>query len=346
MTQNTQVSDIIKQVEITDKTSYTVNGKEHFSYHQKPYFSTTISPYQFGKNEGHADIEQQNHLVENLTNMIYSNFYCKIETASKDKPPMNVELSDPDFVETLSKANTSTDGYDYNWRVYALDGGGIPWGSKNGVIKQLQAGTYINTNAANKGVAAVNEVVHVSRKKESRDSQPAFYFSNSNNPLPQDVRYTRFYFNITPEGAPVLLSHLTSTLNYYKIPFSFKCLNSPKQYIRTDSAVLYLDKKNTPLAYVLLGSFVDHLKPYLKEGLPLFAKKLWKGIAFAEDPGNGDSFGMNRSRLIAQGLLNSFLNDDNENQKQKTVIDHIEKSGFDLEQFHLNPHSHFEYNFA
>jgi hypothetical protein len=342
-----QIKDIAQRVQLTALNSYLVDGKEHFAYNQKPYFASHLAPLHFGSNDGHPQQEQEDHTIQSMTNIIYTKFYCKLQQKEKKAAKINVQISDPEFVKTLSEANLSTDGYDYGWMVYSFDSNGSPWASKNGAIKQLHTGTYVNDNPSKKGIAAVGDKVHVYRKKEDTKTQPAFYYANGNVPLPQDASFTRFYFNIKPEGATVLIQHLTSLLNYYQIPFSFKCLNNPKNYVRTDSAVLYLDKLNTPLVYILLGSFVDSLKEYLNNDIPLFALKLWDGIGFAEDPSNGDSFGMSRSRLIAKGLLESFKKgDENDTQRVKTVEDYLTQSGYDIPKFHINPHTHFEYNFA
>jgi hypothetical protein len=38
------------------------------------------------------------------------------------------------------------------------------------------------------------------------------------------------------------------------------------------------------------------------DSTPLFALRLAPGVSLAEDPGNGESFGMHRCRLAAQGV--------------------------------------------
>jgi hypothetical protein len=44
----------------------------------------------------------------------------------------------------------------------------------------------------------------------------------------------------------------------------------------------------------------------MAEGTPLFAKPLARGLGFAEDPGNGESFGMSRCRLLAEALWSAW----------------------------------------
>jgi len=46
--------------------------------------------------------------------------------------------------------------------------------------------------------------------------------------------------------------------------------------------------------------------PVLVPATPLFARTLAPGIAFAESPPGGESFGINRCRLLAEGLLEGF----------------------------------------
>jgi hypothetical protein len=44
----------------------------------------------------------------------------------------------------------------------------------------------------------------------------------------------------------------------------------------------------------------------LRESTPMLTKRLAPGLAVAEDPGDGRSFGQHRCQLIAEGLVRAF----------------------------------------
>ena len=78
----------------------------------------------------------------------------------------------------------------------------------------------------------------------------------------------------------------------------------------------------------------------LREDAPLFALRLAPGLGFAEDPGTGDSFGMARSRLLAEALWVAFARSA---KSAARVMEEIEayflQNGIELDRAHLNPWS-------
>src|SRR5436305_14389954 len=57
----------------------------------------------------------------------------------------------------------------------------------------------------------------------------------------------------------------------------------------------------------LLVDVYQAVKDNLKPETPLFTKRLAAGLGFAEDPGNGESFGMSRCRIVAEGLWSAYV---------------------------------------
>jgi len=47
---------------------------------------------------------------------------------------------------------------------------------------------------------------------------------------------------------------------------------------------------------------------HLARRTPMFTKRLARGLAVAEDPGDGRSFGQHRCQLVAEGLVRAFEN--------------------------------------
>jgi hypothetical protein len=66
--------------------------------------------------------------------------------------------------------------------------------------------------------------------------------------------------------------------------------------------VLYVARRHWPLAAELALSARERVAGGMGSETPLFAAALAPGLAFAEDPGSGESFGMHRCRLAAEGV--------------------------------------------
>ena len=332
-----QIETIVSAIQVTSLSTYKVYEEEEYVKNQMPYTSFHDDFKSFGSNVSVDENQQRTNLIQALTNTIYSRFYCGITPENvTNKIPSKSERAA--FMEILSKANTSKDGLDYNWTIYNVEASGNAFVKKNDALRWLQPNGYYFADP-NQKKPALNTKVNLIKTREKKDIQPVFYHVFSNEMFPQEVALGRIYWNVTPEGAPVLIKEITTALNEYKIPFQFKCLNHPELYVRTDSAVLYLDKKHVQIVSILLKSIIENLKPYLVDRIPLFTKKLFKGVGYAEDPGKGQSFGMSRSIAIAEAIFESFQKKRTKKEKLAAVISMLSRKGMTMDALHLNKHT-------
>lgn len=333
-----QIKEITQAIEITSMSTFKVHGEEEYVQNQMPYQTFAEDFKSFGSNTTVDSQQQRINLINALTNTIYAKFYCGIKDGNHtSKIPPQAERNA--FMEQLSQANTSDNGFDYNWNIYNVDTTtGSAFVQKNGELRWLQPNGYQFANPQQKQVA-INTKVNIARQKENRNLQPVFYHVFSNEMFPQEVELGRFYWNITPDGATKLINLLTTTLNEYKIPFQFKCLNHPELYVRTDAAVLYLSKKHVQLVSIILKNVIPNLEPYLVDEIPMFTKRIFKGVGYAEDPGKGQSFGMSRSSTIAAALVDAFQQEKNKKETLTNVINFLSRKGMTLDRLHLNKHT-------
>jgi len=110
----------------------------------------------------------------------------------------------------------------------------------------------------------------------------------------------RAYWHLCREGALPAVRALR-LLDEQGLSYHFKVLNDPGQFVRCDAAVLYAPRES--MGDPALAAFCRALAPWLRPGTPAFARPVAKGVALADDPGGGESFGLHRCRLAAQGLL-------------------------------------------
>ena len=159
--------------------------------------------------------------------------------------------------------------------------------------------------AAHGGAPSPGAPLHVLFARESRTQQPGFYVANGETAAPfgSESRMTRIYWHVSEEGAVPLTAAVTSSLNRYQVPFRFKTLAYSGVYTRADAAVLYFASRHYQVVARLLPAMRAAVRGWLRAATPLLTLRLDDGIGLAEDPATGESFGMSRSRFIAQADL-------------------------------------------
>lgn len=241
--------------------------------------------------------------VQLLTALLYSECYAlkeRYQTAVLERPQHFVE-DNIHFVNLLSQNNHSKDRIEQGWTIknsYANTHVEVVRNAESRIV------AYSDLRGQAEGTAAgIGQTVAVFFPKEDRNRQPTFYYIFSNEGMDTSKNLTRIYWNCTSEGAPVLIDAITKKLNYYGIPFLFKCLNHPDLYFRRDAAVLYVEDMLMPLIELLLPEICETMAPYLEEDVPLFSCAYRKGVGIAESPNTQESFGMNRMAVVAEALL-------------------------------------------
>lgn len=277
--------------------------------------------------------ENLNLLIEHLQKHIYGEYYCKAKTTNDPNQKM-----DPAFLEKLSEANVLKGKWDSDWQITQMDQQGGIHVKKGNETRYCHNGQYqILQNSSQMAPTAL-----IFLAGESKDTQIGFYhvFNYERSSMNIVGEYTRIYWNISHEGATTLVSELTKKLSFYKIPFRFKIASSPHLYNRSDSSILYFLKPYYNNVIFHLEEVNSKIEKFLSEDIPLFSKKFKPGIGIAEDPGNGESFGMHRCKIVAESLYQSYLNSRNSpNEKLVDLEAHFSRYNLSLESPYLNPFS-------
>jgi HopA1 effector protein family len=311
---------LLRAVVIRSPLEYELGGRTQrvapFGAGQSPMWST----YSAG----------QPPLVVDLQTRIYDEAYCR-PLGTRLEPP-----SDPvSIVESLSAANTGRDRWESGWSLAQLMPNGHAMARKGDLANAFAPGEFA---AANGGPPSPGTPLHVFFARESRTQQPGFYVVNSETPAPlgAESRMTRIYWHISEAGAAPLVQVLTTLLNRYQVPFRFKTLAYSGVYTRTDAAVLYFAARYHQIVSRILPSIRGEVRSHLRPATPLLAWKLHDGIALAEDPANGESFGMNRSRLVAQAIWDAYARGMQSEESRMAELEiQFQKSGLSLDRPHL-----------
>lgn len=320
----TQLSAIIQQINITTEGALSVNGIPQNNHY---------SP--------EADVDVQ--LQRNLQNTLYSLFY----TQSSSAVPPKEDLNHPDFLNYLQRANTSVQGFNEGWQVEEIGHDGNILVKKGASKRYTYAGDFLRAQFG-QGKLQQGENIKLHQHKEFVSPQDnGFYFVFGQTLADQNnSSLVRFYFNLNPQKVVAFVELLTQLLNDWAIPFQFKCLQSIRAYPRADSGVLYLDKRYFQIASTLLQKRYSTFSSYLNEAIPLFSKRIASGIGFAENPfDTNDSFGTNRCKVIAQGLVEAWRQQLPKTEWLTIILQLIERNFLDVNQIHLNPNSKYPYYF-
>jgi hypothetical protein len=105
-------------------------------------------------------------------------------------------------------------------------------------------------------------------------------------------------------------------------------------------AVVYLAKRLFPFVADLLQEVYPDVRPFLGPEVPFLTWRLAPGVAVAEDPGTGESFGQHRCRLLAEACWSCFLRGDQEAPSRLEELHRLAAAqGANPERLHLNADS-------
>lgn len=127
------------------------------------------------------------------------------------------------------------------------------------------------------------------------------------------VSVTQLYFNISAEGALLLLANLTQKLNQSKIPFAFNVAYDETNFDQLEAAILEFNKADFARICSILQEVYEGNQTYFQPNIPFFGKSLGlTGISIAEKPHTTsdlkENIGQHHCSIIAQALLSTKQN--------------------------------------
>jgi len=279
-------------------------------------------------------------LVRYLQSVLYAR--CYMRRFEEPQPTAAQQFTpDPAFVQRLSEANSSVQRWENGWTIYALGQNGQVWLQKGDRQRSAVAGEYITSGVPGMPPQA-GSVVSVLSPRESMISQPGFYYiyGETLSDAWDEHALLRFYFHATAESAPDLLHYLIGNLNRYQEPFRMKALVEPSMYQRSDAVVLYTAKRYYDISVRIIRGMPREVAASLRPSTPLFTRMVQPGVGTSEDPGNNESFGMHRCRMLAEGIVDAWMaGDQSVEGRLRAIAARFTAAGFQLSLPHLSPGS-------
>jgi hypothetical protein len=245
---------------------------------------------------------------------------------------------DSGLVEAMSAANATRERWEYGWTVEQILAHGQIVARHGNQTRNVWPGQFISKD----GPAAMLRVgaeISIFYARESRSLQGGFYyaFGEAAEDYNPGFSLVRMYWNISAAGAPKFVKAVTARLNRFHVPFRLKCATARNQFDRTDVAVIYLSKQFFHIAAELMRDVHPQLVDFLEDDVPLFSKKLAKGLSVAEDPGTGESFGQSRCHRLAQSIWDCYQSGDQSTDgRLKRFRTLLSQSGINPDHLHLN----------
>ena len=270
-------------------------------------------------------------LRQALQDQLYSGFYCRGIAAPLDEPSGGDRSLARHWTATLSRANRGAG---------CLDGGWTLLERRGAVAVVRKDGLTVAAETCGLVIGRRRRTVSVRLPKELLDRAPGFYVALGDKPLDADAPTFRVYWNLRSAGARPFIAQATESLNCLRLPFRLKVLDEPRRYNRCDAAVLYIRTSDRPRAYRVVAALADELARHLKPLTPAFAKPIAPGVAVAEQPPGGVSFGVSRTAIVAAALVHSFRRGETALERRMARVSAaFERNGIDLERPYLNPGS-------
>jgi hypothetical protein len=236
---------------------------------------------------------------DDLAAHIYATWYAA--PLERDDAPS--DLPD-DLAAMLRAAHAGGDRWEGGWAVAhaAVDGRAVV--VRDGEQRLLDRCDYLVPERVGI-VASTGATVLAPDRRELLDADAGWWYTHHEHwsLAAPDGPLVRVYWNVGPGAVALLVQQVTQLLPQHGMPWMLKCAVDRESYNRADSAVLFLQRDGLERLRTLVDDLGTALADVLRAGAPPLTLRVAPGVAVADDPGTGESFGEHRCRLIAEGVL-------------------------------------------
>lgn len=264
------------------------------------------------------DDEREAALSARIASDVYASLYVRPQRTGSVHTSISTHR---DFVNRLSAANTGAGTWEPGWHIVCeADDGSVE-------VRKDDVSFWVSPDElrTSKSGFVRGEFCRVRIGKELRQLVPGFYVAiGDGNPAAGDddsaAALVRVYWNLTADAAIDYVATTTRMFNDARIPFRTKVLSDPKGYLRADGGVLYVERRHFGRAEPIVERIREQIAAGLRDDVPMFARRLAAGLGFAEDPGDGRSFGQSRSDLTARAVVRCYAAGETEAAARAAIL--------------------------
>lgn len=137
----------------------------------------------------------------------------------------------------------------------------------------------------------------------SMNRSAGYYVAHSDADLDYQQPMARLYLNVSPDSGPGLLHDLCGSLNAAGRAFDLKMASDAAHFYRADVGVLYIPRPEVASVWDVVRPVLARGAHLLRSVVPALTCRITAGVGAADDPGSGTSFGLDRCRAMAVGLV-------------------------------------------
>jgi hypothetical protein len=247
---------------------------------------------------GRDSADDHSSSTERIAGWLYQNWY----TAQPD-PEGRTHSTGPfnDLRGVLRIATAASRRWQQGWVARQVAPNGLCLAGNKAATRQLQPGQY--ANVARPGLPlAPGDALVVNELVDWVDEPSGFWFSQSPHGGPSNP-LIRVYFNVGWQHLGHVLGEATARFDEAGTRYMLKCPVRADGLSRTDTLVVYAARERWQTFRPLLVDLASSLHGQLREATPPLTRIIAPGVAVAEDPGDGTSFGEARCRALAAGVV-------------------------------------------
>lgn len=232
-----------------------------------------------------------------------------------------------DMTCLLRAAHAGAEHFEPGWIVVSAAPDGYCQVSKAGRWRSVQPGEYISP--LRKGVPpAPGELLEIVRRHDWTDPQTGFWCAQSLD-APPEPPINRAYLDVSAGTVAQVLHEVTARLKREGLRHSLKCPAVAEGYARVDSLVVYYERAHEKQVLALLTDAHDAIGSLLRAPVPPLTLRLAPGLAHAEEPNNGGSFGQSRCHALAGGLVDALRRATPREELPASLLDGLNAAGID-----------------
>jgi hypothetical protein len=272
------------------------------------------------------ETERRAYLVYCLREELYASFYCHGSPVPARWGEPQPVAADEWLISALANANGGHGSSEPEWTVVRVDG-------DEAVVTSDRLRARVPAGECT-GTLEPGAVVSLAVPSALPSLAPGFYTVVSDaTAVPGPV--VRAYWSVTRAGAPTLVRELTSRLNDDEVPFRLKIVDHPARLDRCDAAVLYLPFGAFGALRATLLEVALSMR--LRPRVPAFTLELAPGAGLAEDDGAGDSFGVSRCELLAEGVVRAYERGVRDDAAVDMIAERFAEAGVELDAPYREP---------
>jgi hypothetical protein len=208
----------------------------------------------------------------------------------------------PEIMAKVRAAHSATERFETGWMAGAIGHLGAVVAIREGEELHLYPPDYVNLTRLAAPVR-VGDSLAVTKRRDVAEPQDGWWLTwGASGPAPT-APMLRVYWNSGAEGVVALVRAITTVLEDLDLPYTMKCPADTALFGRTDAVVLYLAPDVWSAAKAGLRGAYERTAAHIRPAVPPLTLRLAQGVALAEDPSDGSSFGQSRAWAVAEGVL-------------------------------------------